>query len=230
MKIISFATFKGGAGKTTALMMATSGLIDYGKRVCLLEADENRPLSKWRENSISAGTWDENIEIFDADEIDTLTAAFGQAEEGAFDFMLIDTHGGGSELNDLILANSNFVILPSGLTHNDLDEVLKTYEYVVQLFVEEKVEIGTAILKSRFPTGKLRMAQKSVDEILETLPTFDTPIFERDAYASIKLRGLLHKTLEKYENDKKNRILKTAYEKARKEALDFAIGLDGIEV
>ena len=43
MKRIAFASFKGGAGKTTAVMAVTSSLIAKGKCVALIDADENTP-------------------------------------------------------------------------------------------------------------------------------------------------------------------------------------------
>ena len=35
MKMITFASFKGGAGKTTAVMAVTSALADMGKRIAV---------------------------------------------------------------------------------------------------------------------------------------------------------------------------------------------------
>ena len=69
MKLISCCSFKGGAGKTTALMGLCSAFATQGKSVALFEADENRPLTKWKENAIRHNAWDPNCEVFIADEM-----------------------------------------------------------------------------------------------------------------------------------------------------------------
>ena len=54
MKLITFASFKGGAGKTTATMAVCSSLIARGKKVALIDADENTPLLDWQEEALKS--------------------------------------------------------------------------------------------------------------------------------------------------------------------------------
>jgi cellulose biosynthesis protein BcsQ len=197
MKLISCASFKGGAGKTTALMGICSSLIAKNKRVALFEADENRPLSRWRENSLKINTWDENCQIFIADEMEALEKSYEQAQVLGFDYALADTRGGSSELNNTIIASSDFLALPSQLTPLDIDEALATYRYVVEIMIAESLSIPTAILRQRVPTGKLTISQIAANQLLEELPLFNVPMYERDAFAAMKQRGMLHMTINK---------------------------------
>ena len=69
MKLITCCSFKGGAGKTTALMGLCSAFATEGKTVALFEADENRPLTRWKANALVNNTWDPQCEVFVADDL-----------------------------------------------------------------------------------------------------------------------------------------------------------------
>lgn len=192
MKLITFCSFKGGAGKTTALMGLCSSMAAEGKRIALFEADENRPLTRWKENATRRGTWDTNCEIFVADDLPLLEEAYERADSRQFDYALVDTQGGSSELNNTIIASSSFLLVPTMLTPLDVDEALATYRYIVELLIGEQLVIPTAILRQRVPVGRLTSSQRAVWDVLNALPLADLPMHERDAYASMKERGMLH--------------------------------------
>lgn len=223
MKLITCSSFKGGAGKTTALMGLCSSFVSKGKRIALFEADENRPLTRWRENALQSGTWEENCAVFVADELAALESSYETAQQAGYDYALADTHGGSSELNNTIIASSDFLLLPSMLTPLDIDETLATYRYVVELMVIEKLEIPTAILKQRVPVGRLTISQTAASELLDELPQFDRPMHERDAFAAMKQRGMLHRTTAMLADNPSMRLQVRAYQSA----MDEAHGLSG---
>lgn len=207
MKLVTCCSFKGGAGKTTALMGLCSALAANGKTVALFEADENRPLTRWKENADTQGTWDNNCEIFVADELPLLESAYEDALSREFDYALIDTHGGSSELNNTIIASSNLLLVPTMLTPLDLDEALATYRYIIELLLGEKLTIPTAILRQRVPVGRLTSSQRLVWDVLTDLPLTETPMYERDAFAAMKQRGMLHLTIRKSSADPTMRLI-----------------------
>lgn len=196
MKLVTCCSFKGGAGKTTSLMGLCSAWASANKRVALFEADENRPLTRWKQNALKNDTWDDLCEVFVADDLAHLEKAYGDAEDGGFDYALADTQGGSSELNNTIIASSDFLLIPTMLTPLDIDEALSTYRYVLELLVGEAIDVPTAILQQRIPVGRLTASQRAAIDMLSVLPQFERPIHERDAYAAMKDRGLLHQTLQ----------------------------------
>jgi cellulose biosynthesis protein BcsQ len=218
MKLITCCSFKGGAGKTTALMAISSAMALSGCRIALLEADENRPLSRWKDNSLAQDSWDEQVDVFVADEIAALEAAYAAAESAGYDYAFADTHGGSSELNNTIIASSDFLLLPTMLTALDIDEALATYRYVVELMVAESLDIPTAILQQRVPVGRLTLSQISSAQLLSELPLFDDPMHERDAYAAMKQRGLLHRTIARITNNPAMRLQLRNHQAAMEEA------------
>ncbi len=222
MKLITFSSFKGGAGKTTALMGLCSALIEQGRRIALFEADENRPLSRWHENAINRGTWSPECDIFVADELELLEAAYAEAEADEFDYALVDTQGGSSELNNTIIASSDMLIVPTMLTPLDVDEALSTYRYIIELLIGEQLVVPTAILQQRVPMGRLTISQRSVSEMLHALPLTETPLHERDAFAAMKERGMLHLCMGLASTDPTQRLTLRSLEAAMAELRQFS--------
>lgn len=217
MKLITCCSFKGGAGKTTALMGLCSSFADKGNKVALFETDETRPLTKWKENAMRNGAWDPRCEVFVADELPLLENAYAQAEGSGFHYALVDTRGRLSELNNSIIASSDFILVPTMLTPLDLDEALATYRYIIELLIEEKLQIKTAILRQRVPTCRLTVSQQDAQDMLAFLPMFDTPMYERDAFAGMKERGMLHITAQNMAHAPPMRLMLDDTQRARDE-------------
>jgi len=219
MKQITFASFKGGAGKTTAAMAVTSTLVDMGKRVALIDADENFPLLEWRDQAIKATTWSDAIEVYEADDLKSFEQAYEDASTKGFDYCIIDTRGGGSELNNACLINTGLVIIPSALTTLDMTQALTTFEHVIGLHQHIKMEITTALLVQRVPVGKLTVSQRQDLAAMSELPCCETHLHSRDAFASLGKRGLMHMVHAQLVDDPMKRIsanhMATAMEEAR---------------
>lgn len=192
MKQITFASFKGGAGKTTAAMAVTSTLVSMGKRVALIDADENSPLLEWRDTAAAAGTWSDKIEVYGADDLRSFETSFEEASGKNFDFAIIDTRGGGSELNNACIVNTDLVIIPSALTTLDMMQALSTFEHTIELLQSMQMDIPVALLIQRVPVGKLTVSQKQDLSALSELPRCKTMLHSRDAFASLGRRGLFH--------------------------------------
>lgn len=221
MKAVSFVSFKGGAGKTTALCLATSGLILRGQKVALFESDENAPLTEWQYNAGQRNTWDAQTKVFPSGDLYTFEKSMGQAEKEGFDLCLIDTHGGGSELNSVIVLNSDLAIVPTAISSFDIDTALTTIKFAARLFADEEMETPVGLLITRLPHTLNRSRMADLDMISE-LPAFETRLRERDAYAGMKRDGMLHLTTEKFRKTPGKRISVTHFAKALDESLDLA--------
>lgn len=222
MKQITFASFKGGAGKTTAVMAVTSALSHQGKRIALIDTDENMPLIEWRDNALKAGTWSDNIIVYEADDLRSFEQAFEDSEKQKFDYAIIDTRGGGSELNNACVINTNLVIIPSALTQLDMTQALTTFEHVIGLHQTMDIQIPAALLIQRVPVGKLTVSQKQDLEAFSELPCCETQLHSRDAFASLGKRGLLHLVHDQMKADPMKRISASHMATAMDEALSLA--------
>lgn len=221
MKLISFVSWKGGAGKTTALMAISSALVDMGYRVLLIEADDNEPLIRWRSNAAEKGHWHDNIDVVRGDDLDTFEAAVTEAERARIDFVLADTAGGGSELNVTVIANSDLAIVPTSLGILDLDEAISTLE-----FIDEEVSAGAGrevqarLLLTRYPQSqRLKSTQEANLRDVEELPRLGPHLTERAAFTDLKLNGLLGPYYASVMRNKANRLrgphILAAFEEAR---------------
>lgn len=222
MKIATFASWKGGAGKSTALMAAACSLVAQGRRIALFESDPNATLRRWRQNAIETNTWDDLCEIYVADEMASFERSYDEAFQAGYKIALVDTQGGATELNNAILANSKIVIIPTALTSFDIDSCMDTFDYALELLKHEEDEIPIAVLLQRMPVGHLTVGQKSDLALLDGLPQFEARFHNRDAFARMKARGMLHKLHALLTDDPGKRINAGHVAVAMKEADDFA--------
>ncbi len=206
MKLITFASFKGGSGKTTSVMAVCSSWSAQGKKVALIDTDENAPLIDWQEAAQRSGTWSNNCKVFPADDLRSFELAYETADNERFDITIIDTRGGGSELNNACMVNTNAVIIPSTLTTLDMTAALTTFEHTVELLQAMRIDLPVALLIQRVPVGKLTISQKLDLERLSELPRCETILHARDAFAAIGKRGLLHQTYEQFAKDPMKQI------------------------
>jgi len=211
-------------------MALTSTLIADGKRVALIDADENAPLSDWRDAARAAETWSDLAHVYEADDFRAFENAYEDASGKNFDYAIIDTRGGGSELNNACLINTHAVIIPSALTTLDMTAALSTFEHAIELLQSMDMEIPVALLFQRVPVGKLTVSQKQDLATLSELPSCRTILYNRDAFAALGKRGLLHLTQSQLASDPLKRIsanhLSTAMNEAR-ELTSEILGLIG---
>ena len=206
MKVVNLTSFKGGAGKTTTAMLAASALIRNGSRVALIDADENQPLVAWRDVARRTGCWDERCTVQRGDDMATLDRAYDEASSSAADVLIIDTRGGGSELNNACALTAGTVIVPTALTGLDMDAALATFEYAVKLIHDHGQRTPVRLLMQRVPIGRLSRSQKRDLELLATLPVLRTKLHQRDAFGSIAKRGMLHLVLQSVVANERTRI------------------------
>ena len=192
MRTISFTAFKGGSGKTTALMAMASSLVERGQRVALIEGDDNEPLRVWRQYGLDLGTWDDRCQVYPATDLDRLDSAYERAEADRMDVALIDTRGGGSDLNQAIMMNSNLIVIPTGLSVMEIDEALSSLEYAANFMKSVQIEVPIGFLINRTPTNTLASGDREGLAVLGELPVFDCRLPERRIYKDFKGIGLLY--------------------------------------
>lgn len=201
MQIVSFTSLKGGAGKTTSLMVVASALVEKNLRVGLVEADDNGPLGTWREYGLDFEAWnDENCAIYVADGPEALRETFSRAEKEGIDILLVDTRGGGSDFNDIIMLNSDLVVIPTSLGVMEMDEALQGLDFALQTLKTSTKPIPAAILANRVSSAKkMPAAHREAIDLLKGLPCFSSTIKKRQAFEDIKATGLLGLYLKKLE-------------------------------
>ena len=220
MQTISFMAFKGGAGKTVALQLLVATLNSRGVRIGIVDADENKSITKWRGYAVNLGTWDDDrILVYEGWDEDRLEAAFDEAAKDDLDYLLVDTHGGGSDLNQLVVVNSNLIVIPTDLGTGELDIALETMEYVLNIQQLMDVEIPTGILLSRTPLtdDKLAVSEREGLRIIKDLSVFENRIPFNRYYKNMTDNGPLHLYAQVLHDDPATRFRATSVKLALKQ-------------
>lgn len=125
MSIITIATSKGGAGKTTLAQVLLGTLTGEGKGVSAIDADYNQSLAKWiktfaMSSIIVRSVIDEGKMIPTAQELET-----------NHELVVIDTAGTPTQATVFAIGCADIVLIPCQLSSADIIEAIKTNDLVL---------------------------------------------------------------------------------------------------
>jgi chromosome partitioning protein len=184
--IISFASSKGGVGKSTSCAALGAALALDGEKVLILDLDQNRTLARWSKKVDIDG-----LEII-AVERDRFTAIFRNAvSAGKYDAILIDLAGAREATVLKAIARSDLVIIPAQASEPDLREALVVVSDIRDVEEEKEGSIPYRLLLTKIYPLRTRVTDFAYDELARHgLPTFRTALVERAAYREMFLNGV----------------------------------------
>lgn len=184
MSVITFANTKGGAGKTTAVLLIATELSRMGYRVSILDADPQNWITRWHQMAsedcrqrlsvvsyVTAGTIDRNV----------------AEERRRADFVLIDLPGARSPLLAKAVGYSNYVLIPVQGSAMDAQGGAHVIELLRYLEEKAAIYIPHSVVLTRVNSLVTTRALQAVKELLASrrVHVLDTPIIERSAYRDI---------------------------------------------
>lgn len=184
MPVISFASSKGGAGKTTsAIVLATE--LAQGTDVILIDADPAGRLTRWSKLQ----TQPDRLQIITSDGErhiqDEISAARARAT-----FVLIDLEGSASRLTSFAISESDLVIVPTGDEQQDADEAIETLTQISMESRARRREIPAAVLFARTNAAVKSKLEKHINsELRQAVRAFDTELHRRTAFSSLHNAG-----------------------------------------
>ena len=128
MYVISFVTQKGGSGKSTTAASVAVAAFQQGRRVFMLELDQQGTLSDWVE-SRQADTGPE----FERIDATALPKALATLKDAGFDLVVIDTPGIDSPAPNAAMRVSDLCLIPCRPTATDLRGCLPTVQSLIRL-------------------------------------------------------------------------------------------------
>jgi len=181
--ILSFASSKGGVGKSTTCAALAARLAQDGDRVLILDLDLNQTVARWAKKARLAG--------LDAVAVapEAFTSVFRERAEQC-DHVLIDLAGTREATLLKAMARSDLVIVPAQASEPDLREAL-----VIVDDIADVVEAGAKHLDYRLLLTKLfplptRVTGFAHDEIARHgLKRFRAGLIERAQYREMFLTG-----------------------------------------
>lgn len=184
MSVISFASSKGGAGKTTSAIITALALSKRGG-VAIIDADPAARLMSWAGKralpqglTAVASRGERSIH----DEI-------SEAKKGN-DFVIVDLEGAATRLNAFAMGESDLVIIPMGDEQPDAEGAIET---LAQLALEARAmrrEIPVRILFCRTKAAVKSRLEKSLNaQVRNKVGSFTTELHQRTTFSSLHSVG-----------------------------------------
>jgi chromosome partitioning protein len=182
MPTISFASSKGGAGKSTSAVLLASELAQHGTTVTIVDADPNQPVLRWSKKpgkpqnlTVIGGVTEETL-------IDEIDAA---ARKTAF--VLVDLEGTASVMVAHAMTRSDLVIIPTKGSELDAIEAVKVIQFIGRQERAYNHKIPFVVLFTQTNPAVRPRTLKSLetDMLRQGIPVLGTALHERDAYRAI---------------------------------------------
>jgi chromosome partitioning protein len=182
MPTIVFASPKGGAGKSTSAVLLASELAKKGATVTIIDADPNRPVSRWAKRPNKP----ETLTVLDDVTEQTIIRTIDQTARTST-FVIVDLEGTASRMIPYAMSRADLVIIPTQASLLDAVEAVSAIREVKQQEEAFRIKIPAAILFTRTSAAIRTRTLASIEaEFAENgVPVFDVRINEREAYRAI---------------------------------------------
>ena len=124
--VISFATSKGGSGKSTALIILASVFAHEGGKVAVIDTDPNETVWRWAQKP---GRPD-NLTPYRARNEDELMDTIDAARESGHQLILVDVEGRASALGNVAISSAILTVIPVRPSEPDGVEASKTIKAI----------------------------------------------------------------------------------------------------
>jgi chromosome partitioning protein len=186
LMIVSFASSKGGVGKSTTCAAIGARLAQRGEQVLIIDLDQNKTLERWGRKARIPGL------TVSAVERDQFTTVFReQIAAGGTDHILIDLAGAREATALKAIARSDLVVIPAQASEPDLREALVIAGDVRDVAEERGTPIPYRLLLTKMSPLRTRVTDFAYQELARHgLPIFRTVLVERVAYREMFLTGI----------------------------------------
>lgn len=182
--IITIATQKGGAGKTTLARVLSADLAHHGWRVAVIDADPNRGFTEWAE--LYTGPAMTFRAEPDEKELANLPADLAETH----DVVVVDTAGFGSRSMLVAIGAADSVIIPCMPDRGSVREAEQTAEWVRNLSRSTRREIRFRVVMTGFDPRR-SADRHALDQAKNglSLPFLESVLSDRTAYQASSWSG-----------------------------------------
>lgn len=182
-KIITFATTKGGTGKTTLVACLGTYWQKSGLKVSALDADPNANLLRWFEK----GNID-NIKVKSETDESTIIDTVNEMSEGQ-DLVLIDVAGFANQAMIYAIGMSSLVIIPSRPAEDDVIEAIRTQQIVQNASKLTRRDILLRVILTQITSNTIVLKHSRNQFQTLNIPLFCTEITNRTAFPNARYQG-----------------------------------------
>ncbi len=183
--LLTFASSKGGVGKSTTCAAVAAHLALAGERVLVLDLDQNRTLHRWSRRATING-----LTVAAVEPSAFTTYCREQQDSGAFDHILIDLAGTREVTLLKALARADLVVIPAQASEPDMREALVIADDLRDVAETAGREIPYRVLLTKMFPLRTRVTEFAFAELeRHKLPRFETVLIERAAYREMFFNG-----------------------------------------
>jgi chromosome partitioning protein len=184
MPVISFASSKGGAGKTTSAIVLATELAE-GTDVILIDADPAGRLMRWSR----LAPLPPSLRVIASGGERAIQDEVARAATGAA-FVVIDLEGMASRLTSFAIAESDLVIVPTGDEQQDADEAIETLAQIAMEGRARRRTVPAVVLFARTNAAVKSKLERHINaELRAAAPAFATELHRRTAFSSLHNAG-----------------------------------------
>lgn len=189
-KFISFASPKGGVGKSTSCLAIAGALLAAGDKVRIVDFDQTETIWRWYTTSpVAQKIRNLTVEKGPTEDLDTY---IGNLYATATDYVLLDLAGALTDLTLMIAAFATLTITPAKVSEPDIIEANKMADKLQDVADRLGKPINHFILLNEVPGI---ISKDEVDLIRQIddsdLNRFQTLIYRRAAYSKSFSRGTM---------------------------------------
>ena len=183
-KVLTVASTKGGAGKTTLVMALAGTLAGEGLRVAVIDADPNRAYASWSESAYEGAPVAVRAEADEARLAEAIDALASVS-----DLVLVDTAGFGNRAALLAIAAADAVLVPCTPSRADVEQAARTLQLVDGAARAARRPIPARVVPSRIKasTAVTRHALAELDGA--GFPRTAAGLSDRVAFAEMSFSG-----------------------------------------
>lgn len=182
MPSIVFASPKGGAGKSTSAVILASELARTGTDVVVVDADPNRPVSRWSRLPGRPASLRVLSDVTEASIIDEIEAAAARVP-----FVVVDLEGTASMTVAYAISRADLVVIPVQGSQLDANEAARAVRLIRQQERAFGRRIPYAVLFTRTSAAIRPRTLGHIRRELEAagVPILQTQMHEREAFRAI---------------------------------------------
>lgn len=185
MSIITIATTKGGAGKTTIARLLLGRLNLHGMKTAALDADFNHSLTDW----VTAVSKLPIKVVHELDETRIVPTVSDLQED--HDMVVIDTAGAASQATIFAIGCADVVIVPVATSNSDIIEAIKTINLIKSAGMMMKRDIPAKVVLTAVQPGT-NLAEHIEKEIAKAkLPVFEQRLHRLVAFQEMSFTGVI---------------------------------------
>ena len=184
MSIITVATTKGGAGKTTLVRLILARLAASGIKVAAVDADFNHTLTDWVTTAAKHPITVHHE--LDETKIVPLIAEL----QSSHDVVVIDTAGAASQATIFAIGCADLVLVPVQTSSADIVEAIKTINLIKSASLMMKREVTARVVLTAVQPGT-NIAEHIEKEVAKAnLPVLKTRLHRLVAFQEMSFTGI----------------------------------------